>query len=73
MSFLGHLFGGSVAMKAALRLEDRLKSLVLIEPNPFYLLKDHGRIEACQEVSSLGRFVKKLVVKVNGKRWLLIL
>ena len=73
MSFIGHLFGGSVAMKAALRLEDRLKSLVLIEPNPFYLLKDHGHIEACQEVSSLGRFVKKLLVKVNGRRWLLIL
>lgn len=59
ISLIGHSFGGSVAMKAALRLEDRLESLVLIEPNPFYLLKAHGRIEAYQEVSSLGAFVKK--------------
>ena len=58
ISLIGHSFGGSVAMKAALRLEERIESLVLIEPNPFYLLKDHGRIEAYQEVSSLGGFVK---------------
>ena len=59
LSLIGHSFGGSVAMKAALTLEERLRSLVLIEPNPFYLLKDYGRIEAYQEICLLGDFVKK--------------
>ena len=59
LSLIGHSFGGSVAMKAALNLEERLRSLVLIEPNPFYLLKDYGRIEAYQEICLLGDFVKK--------------
>ena len=33
---VGHSFGGSVAMKAAVRLEGRVARLVLLETNPFY-------------------------------------
>ena len=46
---VGHSFGGSVAMKAASRLGDRVVKLILIEPNPFNLLKHEGRIEAYEE------------------------
>ena len=49
-----------ISESISLRFENDLKwSGLLIEPNPFYLLKAHGRIEAYQEVSSLGAFVKK--------------
>ena len=56
---VGHSFGGSVAMKVALNLNERVKRLTLIEPNPFYLLNDHGRMEAYREIKILGEFVKK--------------
>jgi pimeloyl-ACP methyl ester carboxylesterase len=46
MHLVGHSFGAAVAMKAALLLGERVKSLVLIEPNPFNLLKQEGRTEA---------------------------
>jgi len=46
---VGHSFGGSVAMKVASHLGDRVEKLILIEPNPFNLLKNEGRIEAYEE------------------------
>ena len=46
---IGHSFGGSVAMKVASHLGDRVEKLILIEPNPFNLLKHAGRIEAYNE------------------------
>ena len=46
---VGHSFGGSVAMKLAARLSGRVASLVLLETNPFYLLKQSGRAEAFAE------------------------
>jgi len=58
LALVGHSFGGAVAMKAALRLADRLAALVLIEPNPFYLLARHGRIEAYEEIDQLHRLTK---------------
>jgi pimeloyl-ACP methyl ester carboxylesterase len=39
---VGHSFGGSVAMKLAARLSGRVARLVLLETNPFYLLKQSG-------------------------------
>ena len=36
---VGHSFGASVAMKAAIKLKDKAKKLVAIEPNLLYLLK----------------------------------
>jgi pimeloyl-ACP methyl ester carboxylesterase len=56
---VGHSFGGSVAMKAAARLSGRVVRLVLLEANPFYLLKQAGRAEAFAEVMELRNFVKK--------------
>ena len=56
---VGHSFGASVAMKAAIKLKDRVKRLVAIEPNLFYLLKKFGREEAWQDINNLGKFVKE--------------
>jgi pimeloyl-ACP methyl ester carboxylesterase len=56
---VGHSFGGSVAMKLAARLSGRVASLVLLETNPFYLLKQSGRAEAFAEAMELRDCVKK--------------
>jgi pimeloyl-ACP methyl ester carboxylesterase len=58
LAIIGHSFGGAVAMKAALGLADRLAALVLIEPNPFYLLARHGRGEAYDEIDRLHVLTK---------------
>ncbi len=55
---VGHSFGASVALKAARLLGTRVGSLVLLEPNPFYLLKQHGRTQAFLESQSLRDHVK---------------
>lgn len=55
---VGHSFGGSVALKAAALLGSRVGSLILLEPNPFYLLKQDGRTEAFLEARSLRDHVK---------------
>lgn len=62
-SVVGHSFGGSVAMKAAAVYGDRVDRLVLIEPNPFYLLSQHGRDDAFAEALALRNCIKE-----NGGR-----
>ncbi len=53
---VGHSFGGSVALKAASVLGPRVGNLILLEPNPFNLLKQDGehswRHEHCVIMSS---------------------
>ena len=58
-SIVGHSFGGSVAMKAAELFRDRIDRLVLIEPNPFYLLSHHNRKEAFSEAETLRNCFKE--------------
>jgi pimeloyl-ACP methyl ester carboxylesterase len=58
LALVGHSFGGAVAMKAALSLAGRLAALVLIEPNPFYLLARHGRADAYAEIDRLHVLTK---------------
>jgi pimeloyl-ACP methyl ester carboxylesterase len=55
---IGHSFGGSVAIKTAMLLDARVKRLILLEPNPFYLLKQNGRRQAYLEARSLRDHVK---------------
>lgn len=55
---VGHSFGGSVALKAAMLLGPRVGSLVLLEPNPFYLLRQGGRSQAFLESLALRDHVK---------------
>ncbi|HKB92644.1 MAG TPA: alpha/beta hydrolase [Gaiellaceae bacterium] len=45
IALVGHSFGATVALDAAAGLGERLPGLVLIEPNPFSLLRDDGRPE----------------------------
>lgn len=55
---VGHSFGGSVAMCAAANLGKRVSKLALLEPNPFSLLRDHGRMQAFAEVAKLRDIIK---------------
>lgn len=55
---VGHSFGGSVAMKAAEMLGPRVDRLILLEPNPFYLLRQHGRWDAYAEAVDLRDWIK---------------
>ena len=56
---VGHSFGGSVAMKAALRLGARVEKLVLFEPNPFSLLRDNACDAAFAEICALRDIIKE--------------
>jgi pimeloyl-ACP methyl ester carboxylesterase len=53
---VGHSFGGSVALTAALQLGERASDLVLLEPNPFRLLQLEHR-EAWEEIHGLREAV----------------
>ncbi len=55
---VGHSFGGSVALKAAMLLGARAGNLILLEPNPFYLLEQGKRTEAFLESRALRDHVK---------------
>jgi pimeloyl-ACP methyl ester carboxylesterase len=59
LCLVGHSFGGSVAMKAAKRLGKRVNKLILLEPNPFYLLDQHGRSGAFAESMDLRNWIKQ--------------
>ena len=56
---VGHSFGGAVAMKVAARLSGRAARLVLLEANPFDLLRQAGRTEAFAEAMQLRNYIKK--------------
>jgi pimeloyl-ACP methyl ester carboxylesterase len=56
---VGHSFGGSVAMKTAARLAGRVVKLVLLEPNPFYLLAQSGRVDAFAEAMEIRSCIKR--------------
>ncbi|MGI9406495.1 MAG: alpha/beta fold hydrolase [Hyphomicrobiaceae bacterium] len=58
VNLVGHSLGGTVAMKAAQRLRGRIEKLVLLEPNPFFLLRDNGRTDAFREIMELHDIIK---------------
>lgn len=58
-SIVGHSFGGAVAMKAAAMFRHQVHRLVLVEPNPFYLLRSHGRVDAFREATALRDVIKE--------------
>ena len=60
---VGHSFGGSVALKAAAMLGDRVSHLFLFEPNPFFLLARNGRADAYAEAMELRDFIKSYGAK----------
>ena len=66
LSIVGHSFGGSVAMMAARQYPEKIKKLILIEPNPFYLLKHHSDPESYQEALNLRDIIK---TNFTNKTW----
>ncbi len=58
VALVGHSLGASVAMAAARALGSRVDRLVLIEPNPFHLLRDNGRADAFAEIMGLRDIIK---------------
>lgn len=46
LSLVGHSLGAVLALEAALLRRDRVEKLVVYEPNPFHLMREHGRDEA---------------------------
>ena len=56
LHLVGHSYGAALALEAARTLGSRLKSLVLIEPVSFHLLRQEGRPE-WTEVEQLGKAV----------------
>jgi pimeloyl-ACP methyl ester carboxylesterase len=59
IALVGHSFGGAVAMKVAARSAGRVTKLALLEANPFYLLKQAGRVEAYAEAAGLRDWIKQ--------------
>ncbi len=57
-SLVGHSFGGSVAMMAAKIFRNHVDKLILIEPNPNYLLREMGRINEFNEIVALRNCIK---------------
>lgn len=55
---IGHSFGGAVAATAASKMKENIKALVLLEPNPFPLLKVANKHEAHEEIMELFNFLK---------------
>lgn len=58
VALVGHSFGGAFAMKAAARLGSRVTKLILVETNPFFLLRQQGRTEAFAEAAALRDCIK---------------
>jgi pimeloyl-ACP methyl ester carboxylesterase len=58
VNLVGHSYGGAVTMEAAARLGERVARLVLLEPAPYDLLRQHGRTAAYSEAWALYQFVK---------------
>lgn len=56
LHLVGHSYGAALALEAARTLGSRVKSLVLVEPVSFHLLRQEGRPEWA-EVETLGRAV----------------
>jgi pimeloyl-ACP methyl ester carboxylesterase len=62
LHLVGHSYGAALALEAARTLGPRVKSLVLVEPVSFHLLRQEGRPE-WSEVETLGRAVLGAVAK----------
>ena len=58
VSFIGHSFGGSVAMRAALKYHNQMKTLILLEPNPFFLFSQVKQPIAYSESRKFGALLK---------------
>lgn len=58
---IGHSYGGSLVSRAALRMPDRVRSLSLIEPTLFHLLRPAGRFDEYAEIKAVADRVVRYV------------
>ena len=58
---VGHSFGGAVLIRAALRMPDRVKTLTVIEPILFYLLKLHDKNAEFAEINCVADRVARYI------------
>ncbi len=66
VSIVGHSFEGSVAMMAAGLFRRHIQKLILIEPNPNYLLKEIEKEECFNQISMLQNFIQTIA---ESGRW----
>ena len=66
LHLVGHSYGAALALEAARSLGPRVKSLVLVEPVSFHLLRQEGRPE-WSEVETLGLAVLGAVAEGNDR------
>ncbi|ODA67621.1 Lipase 1 precursor [Methyloligella halotolerans] len=64
---VGHSYGGALALEAAMRLGERVKSLCLIEPVSFHLLRQE-RCPEWKEIDRLGVRVLSAVADGDDRR-----
>ncbi|MGH6866614.1 MAG: alpha/beta fold hydrolase [Methyloceanibacter sp.] len=67
LHFVGHSYGGALALEAARRLGKRVKSLTLVEPVSFHLLRTEQRPE-WKDVERLGVAVLDPVAKGDDRK-----
>ena len=68
VSIVGHSFGGSVAMMEAKLFRRSIHKLILIEPNPNYLLKEIENEECFNELLVLRIFSRPMVSAADGTK-----
>jgi len=66
LHLVGHSYGAALALEAARALGDRVKSLTLVEPVAFHLLRKEGRPE-WDEVEQMGLDVLKSVARGDDR------
>jgi hypothetical protein len=64
ITFIGHSFGGSVAMRAGLEYQNKLEKLILLEPNAFFILDKKIDSYAYNIANSFGN--KIIDAKINS-------
>jgi pimeloyl-ACP methyl ester carboxylesterase len=65
---VGHSYGGAIALEAARLLGPRVKSLVLIEPVAFHLLRLADRAAEWAEVRDIGAAIQRGVAEGNPRK-----
>lgn len=65
ISFIGHSFGGSVAMRAALEYKKKLNNLILLEPNAFFILDKKQHSSSYNIAHSFGKKIYEAQKKSN--------
>lgn len=69
LSIVGHSFGASVAAATAYSLGEKVRKLVLLEANPFPLLKIEGQEAGWEEIEALWNYIRQHAPRGE---WLLV-